>query len=57
MLICAIYAASMQSVIYDTLAAAVYIYINPCPAEHDYSRFYSVLLVDQITVIGNEMHV
>ena len=29
--------------------------INPYPADHDYCRFQSVLLVDQITVIGNEM--
>ena len=29
--------------------------INPLPADHDYVRFYSSLLVDQITVIGHEM--
>ena len=28
--------------------------VNPYPADHDYFRFYSALLVDQITVIGNE---
>ena len=28
---------------------------NPYPADHDYCRFKSVLLVDEITVIGNEM--
>ena len=28
---------------------------NPYPADHDYCRFQSVLLVDHITVIGNEM--
>ena len=28
---------------------------NTDPADHDYSRFYSVLLVNQSTVIGNEM--
>ena len=29
--------------------------VNPYPANHDYSRFYSVLLVNQITVFGIEM--
>ena len=29
--------------------------IEPYPADHDYCRFLSVLLVDQITVIGNDM--
>ena len=28
---------------------------NPYPADHDYCRFQYVLLVDQITIIGNEM--
>ena len=30
---------------------------NSYPADHDYCRFYSDLLVDQITVIGNKMYV
>ena len=30
-------------------------YVSPYPADHDYCRFWSVLFVDQITVIGNEM--
>ena len=29
--------------------------VNPYPADHDYCCFYSVLLVNQITVIGKEM--
>ena len=29
--------------------------INPLPAADDYCRFFSVLLVDQITVIENEI--
>ena len=29
--------------------------VNPLPAEHDHSRFKSVLLAEQITVIGDEM--
>ena len=29
--------------------------VNPYPAYHDYCRFQFVLLVEQITVIGNEM--
>ena len=29
--------------------------VNSYPADRDYCRFHSVLLVDQITVIGNEM--
>ena len=29
--------------------------VNPYPADHDYCRFQPVLLVDQITDIGNEM--
>ena len=33
----------------------VYSFINPLSAKHDYSSFWSVLLADQITVIGNEM--
>ena len=28
---------------------------NPYPADHDFVRFQPILLVDQITVIGNEM--
>ena len=31
------------------------LHVNPYPADLDYCRFYSVLLVEQITVIGNEM--
>ena len=31
--------------------------MNPFPADHDYCRFESVLLVNQITAIGNEMFV
>ena len=30
---------------------------NPYPADHDYCRFSSVLLVDQINTIGDEMSV
>ena len=33
----------------------VRVLINLFPDDHDYFRFYSVLLVDQTTVIGNEM--
>ena len=29
--------------------------VNHYPADHDYCRFWYVLLVDQITVIGYEM--
>ena len=29
--------------------------VNPHPADHDYCRFQSVLLVDQFTAIGDEM--
>ena len=29
--------------------------LNHLPADHDYCRFYPVLVVDQITDIGNEM--
>ena len=29
--------------------------ISPYPADHDYCCFYFVILVDQITVIRNEM--
>ena len=28
--------------------------MNPFPADHDYCRFESVLLVSQITAIGNK---
>ena len=33
------------------------IIVDPCPAEHDSSRFCLVLLPDQISVIVNEMGV
>ena len=29
--------------------------LNPLPAVDDYCRFYSVFLIDQITVLGTEM--
>ena len=29
--------------------------IDPCPADHDYCRFYYVLRVFQVTDIGNKM--
>ena len=32
-------------------------HVNPYPADHDYCRFQPVLLVDQITDIGNEIGV
>ena len=35
----------------------VYHNVNHYPADNDYCRFKSVLLVDQITFIGNEMSV
>ena len=31
--------------------------LNPLPADHNNSRFYSVILAELITVIGNEMTV
>ena len=32
-----------------------YVHINPFIAMHDFGRFYLALLVDRITVIGDEM--
>ena len=46
----------------DHLSETIYFYqfqssyvLNTYPADHDFCRFYYVLLVDQITVIGYEM--
>ena len=39
----------------DSLMPLMSFSFNPYPADHDYCRFLSVLLVGQITVIGNEM--
>ena len=48
--------ASVKSIGVGSLITLVIIArINPHPDDHHYCRFYSVLLVDQITVIQNEM--
>ena len=33
------------------------VYFNPLPADHNYDLFLKKSLVDQITVIGNEINV
>ena len=45
---------------YNKLQNTYVIYVltvNPLPADHDYCRFKSVWLTDQITTIGNELSV
>ena len=51
-----IYFARSAYVFILTVFMRVILYpLNPYPADHNYCRFQSVLLVGQITDIGNEM--